>query len=172
MNLRGDVVPRQPGSPREEERVVLCGFNSEIGEGQQKKTAWRLNETNSALLGRERASLPTSSCQVGPRASSLRRSLAAGDAEATKSDVRLSKDALKGKQDLGMPRQPGGPPLPSRCPWLFPGAICWLGYPGGRVTRVASFETGRWGAIGSFTTAGPQDKVPPDQDHFLTCQGP
>lgn len=36
-NLRGDVVPRQPSRPREKERVVLCGFNSETGEGQQKK---------------------------------------------------------------------------------------------------------------------------------------
>lgn len=158
---------------RGRKKELFCAvLTLRLGRGSRKKTAWRLNETNSALLGQERASLPTSSCQVGPRASSLRRSLAAGDAESTKNDVRLSKDALKGKQDLGMPHQPGGPPLPSHCPWLFPGVICWLGYPRGRVTWAASFETGRWGAIGSFTTAGPQGKeVSPDWDHFLTCQG-
>ena len=126
------MLPGQLNSPRKKEKVVLGGFNSEIRQGQQKKKKKKknyqqLNETNSALLGREGASLPPfsfqSTGQVGPQAFWLRRSLAAGEAGAIKDDIWLSKDALKGEQ------APGGP-LPTRstsfvscCPWPFPGVI-------------------------------------------------
>ena len=127
------MLPGQLNSPRKKEKVVLGGFNSEIRQGQQKKKKKKkknyqqLNETKSALLGREGASLPPfsfqSTGQVGPQAFWLRRSLAAGEAGAIKDDIWLSKDALKGEQ------APGGP-LPTRstsfvscCPWPFPGVI-------------------------------------------------
>ena len=107
---------------------------------------------------------------MGPKPGPLGRFLSAGEAETTRNDIGPLKDAVKGSGAWGMH-------LPGRCFYagLLSGAVSrvmWqLWNPRGRVVWGATFQTGSWRADGSFMVAEPQDKVPPDQVHFLMHQG-
>lgn len=94
-----------------------------------RKNGPELSETKSAVSGAAGgfpARLFLSEHRPGG-ASSLGRSLAAGEAEATKNDLWLLNGALTGKRDLGnAPASQGGALLLSCCPQPFPGVICRL----------------------------------------------